>query len=104
MLLPELQRHKVPGLNEQATDTTHCFIDCKKKPSERELVTLPDRRSLRGSSRRSTAATTDDEDPDVNGVNDLYDDLVQSSHVRMLEERHAELQKRLKEFESGPAM
>ena len=63
---------------------------------------MPDRRSLRGSSRRSTA--TDDEDPDVNGVNDLYDDLVQSSHVRMLEERHAELQKRLKEFESGPAM
>ena len=65
-------------------------------------MTLPDRRSLRGSSRRSTAA--DNEDPEVDGVNDLYDDLVQSSHVRMLEERHEELQKRLKEFESGPAM
>jgi len=69
-----------------------------------ELRRTFSRRSLRGSSRRSTAATTDDEDPDVNGVNDLYDDLVQSSHVRMLEERHAELQKRLKEFESGPAI
>ena len=83
--------------------TQHIVSLIVKKPSEHDLVTLPDRRSLRGSSRRSTAA--DEEDPEVNGgVNDLYDDLVQSSHVRMLEERHAELQKRLKEFESGPAM
>ena len=83
--------------------TQHIVSLIVKKPSQHELVTLPDRRSLRGSSRRSTAA--DEEDPEVNGgVNDLYDDLVQSSHVRMLEERHAELQKRLKEFESGPAM